>query len=51
MRTDGRPGEGWEGAVQGREMLFHFSGWEGGGGLAKMLNRFEANRKSLPGQF
>lgn len=49
MKTDGRQGEGWEGAVQGREMfLFHFSGWEGGGGVTKMLNRFGANGKSLP---
>lgn len=50
MRTDGRQGEEWEGAVQGRDMfLFHFSGWEGRGeGVTKMLNRFGVNRKSLP---
>lgn len=49
MRTDGRQGEGWEGAVQDREMFFfRFTGWEGGGGVTKMLNRFGVNGKSLP---
>lgn len=33
MRTDGRQGEGWEGAVEDRETFFFpFTAWEGGPG-------------------
>lgn len=47
-RTDGRQGEGWEVAGQGKAMFFHFTGWEGGLEVTKMLNRFAANGKSFP---
>lgn len=48
MRTDSRQGEGWEVAVQGRETFFHFTRWEGGLEVTKVLNRFGANGKSFP---
>lgn len=50
MRTDGRQGEGWEGAVQGRETFFFpFPAWEGGPGwVTWLLNISRAHGKFLP---